>query len=226
MTLRHIASAENTFQATVGRGRNYGTLPQLASANLIDADLINEVKNGYRFIFSLSLNSLSYDLIARPVRFGTTGIRSFHIDERFIVRDSYAKNARISQMQPITHECGNFECCEAAAISIMRLIYTVQMHYQSSTGSGRRFGTLKQLLDDKLLDPTFVDGIKNGYRFRVRADPGSPTEASFFAVRAVPLEYRVTGWMSFYIDETGVVRGGDKGGAEAHSNDKILPCSY
>ena len=44
-SLRTIASAELTYQATTGRGR-YGTLSELAQAGLIDAELASGKKNG------------------------------------------------------------------------------------------------------------------------------------------------------------------------------------
>lgn len=105
----------------------------------------------------------------------------------------------------------------------MRLMATAQAVYQSIFGRGRRFGTLRELVAEKIVDPALENGIKNGYVFRVRVDPGSSTEAASFEVRAIPLEYGVTGRLSFYIDESHVLRGRDKGGEEAHSNDKQYP---
>ena len=61
--------------------------------------------------------------------------------------------------------------------------------------------------------------VRDGYLFRIRTDPGSSTEAPSYEVRAIPMEYGVTGRWSFYADETYVLRGDDKGGAEANSND-------
>jgi hypothetical protein len=74
-------------------------------------------------------------------------------------------------------------------------------------------------MDYQLIDEVLAEGIRDGYVFRVTTDPGSPTEAPSFEVRAIPLQYGVTGRWSFYIDETYVLRGDDKGGDEANSND-------
>ena len=227
LTLRHLANAEAGFQSTVGRAKDFGSLKQLASAQFIDAALATGVKSGYRFILSARPSTehkpSTYEVVARPLRFGITGIRSFHMDERFIIRESYVKDARKSEMQAMVHECGTIDCSEAAAVSLTRDIATAESTYQSVFGRGRTFGTLRQLLAEKLVDPALENGIRNGYLFRVRADPGSSTEAASFEVRATPLEYGVTGKLSFYMDETFVLRGGDKGGDEAHSNDKEYP---
>ena len=40
-----------------------------------------------------------------------------------------------------------------------------------------------------------------------------------FEVSAVPLEYGKTGTMSYFIDQTHVLRGGDRNGAPATSSD-------
>jgi hypothetical protein len=57
-----------------------------------------------------------------------------------------------------------------------------------------------------------------GYRFDVRVNAGG---RSFEAV-AVPAEYGKTGRLSFYVDESGKMRGADKAGAEATADDPEL----
>lgn len=223
LTLRHLAEAEYTFQSTVGRGKDFGTLQELAAAQLIDAELAGGTKRGYGYKLSVTRATGAgpslFEVVARPLEFGTTGLRSFYMDHQVTIRDSFVKNARISDMQPIVHECGNIECSETAAVWTMRLLGNIEGTYQSTAGLGRLFGTLRQLRDYQLIDEVLAEGIKDGYLFRVRTDPGSPTEAPSFEVRAIPLEYGVTGRWSFYVDETYVLRGDDKGGAEANSND-------
>ncbi len=55
---------------------------------------------------------------------------------------------------------------------------------------------------------------QNGYKIELTAS-GSRFEAS-----AVPLEYGKTGRMSFFVDESGVLRGADNGGGFATVADK------
>jgi hypothetical protein len=92
------------------------------------------------------------------------------------------------------------------------------------SGRGRLYGTLRQLRDYQLIDEVVAEGIRDGYLFRATTDPGSPTEPSSFEVRAIPLQYGVTGRSSLYIDETYVLHGADKGGDEATSNDPEYYC--
>ena len=223
MTLRHLAEAEYTFQSTIGRGKDFGTLQELAVAQLIDAELAGGTKWGYGYKLSVTrateAGPSSFEVIARPLEFGTTGIRSFHMDYQVTIRDSYLKNAKVSDMQPIVHACGNIDCSETAAVWTMRFFTSAEAAYQSTAGRGRLYGTLKQLRDYQLIDEVLAEGIRDGYLFRVTTDPGSPTEPASFEVRAIPLQYGVTGRWSFYIDETYVLRGDDKGGDEANSND-------
>jgi hypothetical protein len=228
ITLRHLAEAEYTFQSTVGRGRDFGSLEELAAARLIDAELAGGSKRGYSYKLIVTRATAAgpslFEVIASPLDYGTTGVRSFSMDYQVIIHDSYVKNASVSDMQPIVHECGTIECTEAAAVWIMRLLSNAEAAYQSTVGRGRLYGTLQQMRDHQLIGEVLADGIKDGYLFRVRTDPGSPTEAPSFEVTAVPMEYGVTGRWSFYIDETYVLRGGDKGGAEASSNDPEYYC--
>jgi type II secretory pathway pseudopilin PulG len=48
-SLRTISSAEQTYQATAGAGRSYGSLAQLSSEGIIDSALGEGEKSGYRF---------------------------------------------------------------------------------------------------------------------------------------------------------------------------------
>ena len=228
LALRHLAEAEYTFQTTVGQGRDFGTLEELAAVRLIDPELASGSKRGYSYKLNVTRATAAgpslFEVIARPLEYGKTGVRSFSMDYQVTIRDSYVKNARVSDMQPMVHECGSIECSEAAAVWIMRLLSNAEAAYQSTAGRGRLFGTLGQLRDNQLIGEVLAEGIKDGYLYRVRTDAGSPTEAPSFEVTAVPLEYGVTGRWSFYIDETYVLRGGDKGGAEAGSNDPEYSC--
>ena len=43
LTLRHLVEAEYTFESTIGRGRDFGSLQELAAAQLIDPELARVV---------------------------------------------------------------------------------------------------------------------------------------------------------------------------------------
>jgi hypothetical protein len=72
-----------------------------------------------------------------------------------------------------------------------------------------------------VLDPSLLDGEDSGYKFKVTAD------ANTYRVTAVPIEYGETassgtGYLSFYLDESRIIRAADKHGAEATEKDRPL----
>ena len=96
------------------------------------------------------------------------------------------------------------------AVTSLRSIRAAQLSFKSTKGVGK-YGTLDELAAAKLIDPTLASGIKNGYRFEVRVKNGS------FEAVAVPLKDK---YWSFYLDESGVIRGTVKDGAEANASDQ------
>ena len=75
-----------------------------------------------------------------------------------------------------------------------------------------RYAALEELMDKQLLTDT-SQGKLQGYRIEVRLKPDG------FEATAVPNKYGVTGKRSFYLDQTNVLRGGDKAGAPATASD-------
>src|ERR1044072_1614212 len=64
-----------------------------------------------------------------------------------------------------------------------------------------RYGALEELYNAGLIDAELGSGTKAGYRFVL-----APLETSF-KLTAIPVEYGRTGDWSFYLDESGVIRG-------------------
>lgn len=88
-SIRTISQAEMTYQGTTAR---FGTLEELAASGLIDPKLSSGIKNGYTFTVTLdSDNPEGFAVTGVPVTYGKTGIRSFYIDETFVMRggDNY-----------------------------------------------------------------------------------------------------------------------------------------
>lgn len=100
---------------------------------------------------------------------------------------------------------------EAIAKSALRMIMSAETAYQMDKGKGS-FGSLDQLTEQGLLYKDLFD--KYGYKIELTVT-GTKFEAT-----AVPVEYGKTGTMSFFIDESGVLRGADRGGAPASLADK------
>jgi len=84
-TLRQISSAETMYYSNFNK---YGTLDELTAQNLIDRKLGTGTKNGYKFTVELTNdepNVEGFGAVGVPVTYGTTGVRSFYIDESAIM---------------------------------------------------------------------------------------------------------------------------------------------
>ncbi|MFN2513132.1 MAG: DUF3352 domain-containing protein [Pyrinomonadaceae bacterium] len=100
---------------------------------------------------------------------------------------------------------------EAMAQSALRMVVSAEATYQATAGKGK-YATLDQLLEQGLVAKDFLQ--KHGYKIELTV-VGEKFEAS-----AVPLEYGKTGTRSFFIDESGMLRGADHGGGAATVADK------
>lgn len=104
---------------------------------------------------------------------------------------------------------------EGSAISALRTLHSAESTFQSTVGNGK-YGTLQQLAAEGLIDNTLASGLKNNYRFDVR-----PNGMSFEAT-ATPSSQADTGSRSFFVNETGVLRGSIKRGIAATAYDPPL----
>ena len=105
------------------------------------------------------------------------------------------------------------EANEMIAISALQMISSAESSYQSTAGKGK-YGTLDNLVEANLVNREFLE--KYGYRIEVTAS-GDQFEAV-----ATPREYGKTGKRSFFVDNSGVVRGDDNGGGPATVADKPI----
>lgn len=102
---------------------------------------------------------------------------------------------------------------ELAAMTRLQAIADAQAYYQIESGGS--YASLEQLVGKGfMLDPS--KGKLAGYRFDVRV------KANGFEATAVPVKYAVTGRRSFYIDESRVMRGADRGGDPATASDPAI----
>jgi hypothetical protein len=102
---------------------------------------------------------------------------------------------------------------ERAASSLLRTVHSAEATFQATEGAGR-YGTLDELVSASLLSKESIENY--GYKIEVSA-AGSKFEAT-----AVPLNYGATGRLSYFIDESGVLRGGAHGGGAASVADSPL----
>jgi hypothetical protein len=118
------------------------------------------------------------------------------------------KNLILTMVAGIASESKNPppEQNEMIAISMLSFIADAQSAYKQGAGKGS-YGNLKQLLDTRQMDAQMLE--KYGYKIEVTVS-GEEFEAV-----ATPREYGKTGKRSFFVDKSGVVRGGDHGGGSA-----------
>jgi type IV pilus assembly protein PilA len=86
-TMRRISEAESIYLDSHGQ---YGTLPDLAKAGLIDAVVASGNKSGYKFVVQFEpddpSHSTSYHAYGEPVVYRNTGRRTFYVNETNVIR--------------------------------------------------------------------------------------------------------------------------------------------
>src|SRR5215213_7530581 len=100
---------------------------------------------------------------------------------------------------------------ERTAISLMYTIASAQQQYKTGLGNGS-CGTLEQLIAADLVSKERVEN--SGYRFELTVNGDK------FEVSAVPSEYGKGGTLSLFIDQTHVLRGGDRTGSTSSARAK------
>jgi hypothetical protein len=98
---------------------------------------------------------------------------------------------------------------ERMAIGMMYTILRAEEEYKQKNGGS--YGTLEELLAADMVPKDTIE--RAAYRFDVTLSGDK------FAVSATPLEYGKGGRLSLFMDQTYVLRGGDKGGASASASD-------
>ena len=88
---------------------------------------------------------------------------------------------------------------EAATVANLRSISNAQLQYRTKYGE---FGLVSELESATLLDASYGDNEKIGYRYTSAELPGRST----FAINAEPITPGVTGDRFFFVDESGVIR--------------------
>ncbi len=106
-SLRTVHGGEMTYQATTGAG-NYGTLTELADANIVDKNLGPQpggvsIKSGYKFSATVKASDLGnpalFAVSANPVTAGgitATGTRSFGIATEGVIFSAPASTVAVS----------------------------------------------------------------------------------------------------------------------------------
>jgi hypothetical protein len=99
---------------------------------------------------------------------------------------------------------------EREAIGAMYAIAQAEVMYKKTKGNGL-CATLEQLIAADMVQKEMIE--KSGYKFELTVSGDK------FELSAVPLEYGKSGSVSLFIDQTFVMRGGDRNGAAATVSD-------
>jgi prepilin-type N-terminal cleavage/methylation domain-containing protein len=110
---------------------------------------------------------------------------------------------------------------ESSAIGALRTLSSAQSTFQSSSGldvdtdGTGEFGGLALLSNavPPYIDEVLGGGQKSGYNFQIITSGTANTDEIMYEVDAWPVSYGQSGNRSFYIDESGVLRGSDVAGA-------------
>ena len=225
-SLRQIQAAQATYQATTGSG-SYGSLENLRQAGLIDAALASGDKYGYVFVVTTAVGPPRSQATATPRVYRKTGTRSFYIDSSDIeIHGGDLNGQPATSAHPIIDDCtsGMIIENERCTIQDMRSLVGAQMTYQATVGN-QNYGTFKALYAAGLIRTGLRYAESRGYRYEyliIDYVPG--TQQASFKIWATPFTYGITGIRSFYIDDTGVLRGADRNGAPAdHTDPPIVP---
>lgn len=136
---------------------------------------------------------------------GFGAVHELHLPKSFVLASVAGAASATKEPPP--------EMNEAIAVSMLRVVANAEATYQSTGGKGS-YGSLDKLVEAKLVVRETLE--KYGYRIEVTAS-GNQFEAT-----ATPAEYGKTGKLSYFIDQSGVVRGGDHGGGAASASDKPM----
>lgn len=101
---------------------------------------------------------------------------------------------------------------EMSALYALQFIYEAQRRFREDD-EHERYATFEELKGANFIDDAFIKSAREGYKIEVVA-LGDRFEAT-----ATPVEYGVTGRRSFYVDQTGVMRGADHKGRPATAQD-------
>ena len=90
-SLRTLVTTQITFATRAGSGNFATDLTELEAANLIDSVLGSGTAKAYSF--SVSGTGIQFEIDARPLVYGSSGIRSFFTDESGAIRYTTADAA-------------------------------------------------------------------------------------------------------------------------------------
>ena len=156
--------------------------------------------------FLMRLNPVSQPITYAMSNEGFGAIHELHLPKTFVLA-SIAGAASYSKEPPP-------EMNEEMAMSSLRMIVSAEETYKATAGNGS-YGSLYSLAKQNLISKEVFEKFeKYGYNIQLSAS------SNLFEATATPVEYGKTGRRSFFVDQSGVVRGDDHAGGQATAADK------
>jgi hypothetical protein len=154
---------------------------------------------------------------ATPRLYPKTGRRSFFIDESGEIRGAEKNGATANAGDPpIVFDA---DTNERKAILALRTLSSAQETYKATIGNGNYAPSLYDLHLAGLIGPNLASGVYYSYGFTTLTVEQTPKTPAIFKIWATPINYGQSGFRSFFIDTTGVIRGADHQGGFANEND-------
>jgi hypothetical protein len=164
--------------------------------------------------YGANVNEKTSEFLARvnptidPITYSLTndGLGPLHemrVPKNLLMLQVVAISAQASEALPTSNE--------RVAKSVLRSVASAEAAYKE-TANG--YGTVDQLVTAGLLSKEMLE--KYGYKIEITASKDK------FEITAVPVEYGQTGKLSYFLDETQILRGGDHGGGTATVADQPL----
>lgn len=202
-------------------GPQFGSLQRLRDAGLIDPVLGSGEKFGYNFhIITLGRSSGSPPNIivnAWPRVYRKTGIRSFFMNIDCGIKGADHGGSFAEWTDPVIDSCSPTIAYEYGTQSMadLRTIASAEFTYQAAVGNGH-FGSWDQLIEAGLISENMR---LNYHRTIISTTKPTLTTPATFKIWSTPTVYRTSGVLSLFIDDTGILRGSDRGGRMAEPDD-------
>lgn len=220
--VRILHGAEMVYSANLGNDEFTSELEILRQAGLIDPALATGYKHFYSFAITAQPSSdgsrSSFTVRAVPTRYGKTGKLSFYVDILGEIHGADKNGAPASASDPIVGDCstGSISDNERCTVYSFLRIRNAERRYFSANAS---YATLPLLSSYGYIDARIASGQDRGFNFQWVIGFPSPPSFGYFRIGSQPRFYGQSGRMSYYLDETGVIRGSDRNGAAATVND-------
>ncbi len=219
--VRILHGAEMAYSANLGNDE-FTSLEILGQAGLIDPVLATGNKHFYSFTVtaqpSTDGNRSGFTVSAVPTRYGKTGKTSFYVDILGEIHGADNNGAPATKNDPIVGDCstGSISDNERCTIySLLRMRNAERRYFAANF----RYASLPTLSNYGYLDARIASGQDRGFLFQWYVVDPVPPSFGYFRIGSQPRFYGQSGRMSYYLDETGVIRGADRNGAAATVND-------